>query len=171
MGRSRNIHQHEIFYFKERLLACLSCAQNIVSHRDQQQAALQALLPLLHRITDLEVRLAFSLEEQSHAESIAAECQALAELREGLIQWSEHYMDTHQWLRLQSAVRQKRRRSMPNWMRMLRKITAPEPVNAPRWLNPMQGKDLFASRLLVPRRHETQHPRVVADLDQQQVFR
>ena len=160
MGRSRNLHLHEIFYFKERALAGLYRAEPLVANLEQQEEGLQALLPILHRITELEVRLAFLLQQKAEQPVVltreSPECLELEALQKSLVAWSEAHVSSSMWRKLQGTMRQKRRRSTPVWLLTLRKILYPEQFEErPRWHHPLKDRDPFAARLLVPARSST----------------
>ena len=157
MGRSRNLHQHEIFYFKERALAALSRAEPIVADPHQHDEAMLFLLPLLHQVTELEVKFAYLLQEEAtELTADSPECLELERLKKELVEWSEVYIASEMWSKIQDAMRQKRRRSTPVWLKTLRKILDPSlSDDAPRWINPTKHRDPFAARLLVPRRSES----------------
>ena len=157
MGRSRNLHQHEIFYFKERALAALSRAEPIVADPSLHDEAMHFLLPLLHQVTELEVRFAYLLQDDAtELTADSPECLELEHLKKELVDWSDVYIASEMWSKIQDAMRQKRRRSTPVWLKTLRKILDPSlSDNAPRWTNPLKDRDPFATRLLVPRRSES----------------
>ena len=91
----------------------------------------------------------------------------LQDYREQLLDWSEAYLSTEQWQRLQNALRQRRKAESPTWLQSIEQALQPPQSDnkAPRWVHPNKDQDRFASRLLVPKRSHanTSQPTAYAD--------
>ena len=169
MSRRRCLHQHEVFEFRNRLLALLHESDH-ASWQEQPQLwanALDNLWPLLLLISHWERRwwcnealcqqgIDQSLEDSVSTSAAAFQASALAELRvyrDQLLQWSEVYLNASQWQRIQDSLRQRRRSNPPNRLtRCIQQRLNPAPApGQPRWSHPLKEQDRFASRLLVPK--------------------
>ena len=182
MSRRRRLHCLEVFHLKDRLLASLARKERLglIEQPHEIQAAMETLFPLLQALSLLEVQWSDLAEAKAYLKAVPSrqlclpldEPQAnavlmsgrqlaiLQDYREQLLNWSETYLSTEQWQRLQDALRQRRKVDPPTWLQSIEQALQPPQSDnkAPRWVHPNKDQERFASRLLVPKRSEVSHP-------------
>lgn len=180
MSRRRRLHCLEVFHLKDRLLASLASKERLglIEQPHELQAALKALFPLLQALCVLEaqwsawnhsqraasptgqLRLPLDEPQASAVLMSGRQLAILQDYREQLLDWSEAYLSSEQWQRLQDALRQRRRCDPPAWLQSIEQALQPPQSDnkAPRWVHPNKDQDRFASRLLVPKRSQVSHP-------------
>ena len=185
MSRRRRLHCLEVFHLKDRLLASLASKERLglVEQPHELQAALKALFPLLQALCVLEVQWSnLDSVQKKRTDSIqlrlplnepktnavlmsGRQLAILQDYREQLLDWSETYLSSEQWQRLQDALRQRRRCDPPAWLQSIEQALQPPQSDnkAPRWVHPNKDKDRFASRLLVPKRSSSTRPATHAE--------
>lgn len=147
MSRPRQLHLHEIFYLKDKILTSISCQQQIGIDAEKFELAVQEVWPMLLDIIMEESRL------KRQYDSLSCEQIYTLKIKKNLLlKWCCSYINTPAWQVIQNSLRQKRRLKTPDWIKKIKIATYKEIQSQPRWINPMKKNDPFAARMLVPRK-------------------